>query len=447
MVTKLLLLVLTILVGLIVVLFARARWARFSIVDLYVSMIAAFFIAYTFVDAALNALNDFSPGLSILALLLVVVITVLTWMSVQFLPANLLRTMEFRYLIKKWTIANNYALLALFGGLLVFKLYGFLQFGILTRISSIDLNILGIVLPYWFTSINVFLQPLLLTIFIASLVKVLHYRRIKQLGWLFLLCLSALLFSLMGRRSFFFLIVLGNILFIIQRKYPLFSFKTISVVITSSIFMLIFSNVFQNYRSILNLSNLYQPTILPSFFNTLSDTDSTVENLRIRQSMWQFNYMVLDAQGSEMIFPPTFGQISWQALRNSIPRVIYPNKSVYDLDEMVATIYRLPVRDYPTNIFAVFQADYGLLSVFLLPVYNLCIFFVMSILLSITNKFPTLFLLVSGRFIYYILNVEESSSAPIILFRDIGVIVIIFYTAYFLLSIINKRGRFDFQGI
>jgi hypothetical protein len=163
-----------------------------------------------------------------------------------------------------------------------------------------------------------------------------------------------------------------------------------------------------------------------------TNMDTTASSLQERKAIWQFNYVIVDKQIQYHGLNTPYGDLLWQGFKNTIPSAFWPGKSVYNLDDMAAHIYGAPARDYGTNNFAMSQADFGLLSVVLLPLASLLVFLSMALLILATRRHPTLLLLVSGFFIYYLLNVEVDYGHIFVLYRNIIIAFFIYFVAYIL---------------
>ena len=436
--TNLLLLGITFVFGCLLLLFGYSRWRYLHVADIYVLMVGAFFIVYTFLDALVNDLSIFNPVGSILTIFLVYITTLVTWVVLQMMPKKIFRIFRIRNLLVQWTLVDRYFILLLFWGCILIFLYGYYRFGIITHIASTDLDKLGISLPYWFTSVRVFLQPLAFIVFVVSTAKLLSDKGLLRWLWTTVLLVDSAIIVTSGRRALFFVLVMFAILLLAKTGKNVFSGKGISIVVVFFLLLVVFSSLYQNHRDNLSLSRGYQQYEDVSFINAALDVRATLSNLKIRQSMWKFNYMILDSQDGMNKSKLPYGSILWQAVQNSTPSILWDNKVIYDIDEMTATFYGLPVQDYPTNIFAITQADFGFLSAVIIPLQMFMIYLVIGTIAGLVKKHSALFLLVTGYFIHFILNIEYGYSAPILLFRDIGLFVIVYYFLYFIVGALKE---------
>jgi hypothetical protein len=179
--------------------------------------------------------------------------------------------------------------------------------------------------------------------------------------------------------------------------------------------------------------------------------DTTLGNLQERMSMWQLNYMIIEKQIYYYGLDIPYGDLLWQGLKNTIPSILWPGKIVTDLDTLMAYQYMLPLTDYPTNNFAMMQADFGYLSVILLPLQLLFVFFSAALLIQASRRHHTLLWLLSGYFIYYLLRIEAQYSDWLILYRNILMVTIVYLAAYWLFRPLSrvrlhKRRRLVVHG-
>ena len=251
-----------------------------------------------------------------------------------------------------------------------------------------------------------------------------------------LLANTLLITAIYGRRLFFFQLFMFVILYFVHKNKNLFSLKILKISILFLPLLFMFSNIYQSYRGLSpSALNRYQHG---NFWDALTNADATITNLQERQAMWKFNYLIVSKQ-AEGDYPP-YGAIAWQAIKNAIPRIFWPAKKIYDLDEMTANLYGLPVTDYPTNNFAMTQADFGCFSIIIFPLMIFAIVYSIGIISFLIKKHATLFLIVTGFLIKYFLSIEASYADSILLFRDIIVAIFCYFVGYLFLRLMKKRS-------
>jgi hypothetical protein len=269
-----------------------------------------------------------------------------------------------------------------------------------------------------------------------------------QIFWIATLSAVVLLAAMYGRRSILYIMFVLLILWFVAKGKNLFSLKSIPVLLAALAVLFVFSNMYQNYRSTLlspNTALTANAMETPNILDAAFDAEATLSNLELRQSTWNFNYMILYEQHTSRVDVP-YGDILGQAFKNSIPRVFWPGKSVYDLDQMTAELYGFPVTDYGTNNFASTQADFGYLCLVVLPLLLLFVIASMALLVRATEHRPVLLLFLSAICLYYLLNVEVNYAGLFVVYRNVALVTVIYLIAYSALKFlvwIRDRKRPD----
>jgi hypothetical protein len=430
--------------------FGRLRWSRIDVVDLHVLMVCVYFGSYTLVDALVKDLSTVNSGSAVVSLLLVMVTVGATWLISRVLPIELRRTLQMRYLLAQWLHVDGRIVLLLLGALLVFQLYSYQHFGILAESTiAVSLNSLYSPvpdLPYWFTSAMSFLTPLAFCLFIAVTLRVLASRAGRRVFWIIVLVTVLTLVTVWGRREVFYLMFMFFVLWSITKTRNLISPMNGFLLLLALPLLVAFSNIFLTYRS-----NTLEKLGVSGIYSAGSNLDATLLNLQERMSIWQLNYMIIEKQKPYYGLDIPYGDILWQGLENTIPSILWPGKIVTDLDTLMAYQYTLPVTDYPTNNFAMMQADFGYLSVILLPLLLLFVLFLSALLIQASSRHPTLLWLLSGYFIYYLLRIEAQYSDWLVLYRNMLIVTIVYLAAYWLFRPLSrvrlhKRRRFIVHG-
>src|SRR5215203_1603518 len=411
--------------------FGRLRWSRIDVVDLHVLMVSVFFGGYTLVDALVKDLSTVNWGSAIVALVLVMVTVGATWLISRILPIELRRTLQMRYLLAQWVHVDGRIVLLLLGAVLVFQLYSYQHFGILAAsdivVSRNSLYSPLPVLPYWFTSAMTLLTPLTFCLFIAVTLKVLASRAGERVFWIIVLVTVVTLVTVWGRREVFYLMFIFFVLWSIIKTRNLISPMNGFLLLLALPLLVAFSNIYLTYRS-----NTLDKLGVSGIYSAGTNLDTTLLNLQERTSMWYLNYMIIEKQKPYYGLDIPYGDLLWQGLKNTIPSILWPEKLVSDLDTLMAYQYTLPVTDYPTNNFAMMQADFGYLSVILLPLQLFFVFFSAALLIQASSRHPTLLWLLSGYIIHYLLRIEAQYSDWFVLYRNLLTITIVYLAAYWL---------------
>ena len=384
--------------------------------------------------------SGYEPIFIVWTFVWVIIVTAATWLISQRLPKQVLDILKIRHLMSQWACVDGRFILSLLVTVFVFTIYGYRQFWIISHVGFEGLRRANIFLPYWYTSSLVFVQPILFCIFLSGTTKLFASRGRKRVLWGVVLAITFFLTATYGRRAVFYLVFIFLIIRSFHKRENLFALGSIRVLVLVVPVLVIFSNIYQNYRPFIWS---YKPMLsntgnLPGLLGAALDTEATVSNLRTRMAMWKFNYIIMEKQTKRWAGSPCSG-ILLQGFKNSIPRVIWPKKNVYDLDEMVACIYGLPIRDYPTNNFAIAQADFGYLSIFFLPIQMLITFFVISTISTSAKQMPGLVLILTGFLLYHIVGIEKGYAGVFILYRNIFILCAIYLIGYMAIKILGKE--------
>lgn len=418
----------------------RLRWSQLNVADVYVLMVGVFFGAYGFVDGLVANQSIYEPIFIVWTFTWVLIVTATTWLISQRLPEQTLEILKVRHLISQWACVDSWFILFLLAAVFAVTIYGYSQFLIISLVGFENLWGVNIFLPYWFTSSRVFIQPILFCIFLSGTTKLLASQGKKRVFWGVILALTVFLTAIYGRRAVFFFVFIFLIINSLHKRKNLFAFGSMKFLVLLVPVLVIFSNIYQSYRPLLRSYQTVLPrtVVLPGILEAVVGTEVTVSNLRSRMAMWKLNYIIIEKQIEHGTIIP-YGEILFQGFKNSIPRVIWPQKNVYDLDEMVATLYGLPIMDYPTNNFAMAQADFGYLSIFFLPIQMLITFFIISTISKLAKQMTDLFLIITGFLLYYIVTIEKGYAGVFILYRDIFILCAIYLIGHITIKIFHKK--------
>jgi hypothetical protein len=419
-------------------LFGRLRWSRIDLVDVYILMVSIFFGVYTLVDAVVKDFSWVNPFLAASVLLLVVATVGITWLVSRMLPIRLQRTLQIRYLMTQWLRVDGKVILALLGVTILFQLYSKQRFGLF---ASHDLFFLlaerqelGITLPYWYTSAASLLIGLVFCTFVAVTVKVFTSQARTRAYWMIALVTVMLVATLYGRRVTWYLVFVFCILWYIAKERNLFSPRSGLLALIVLPILVVFSNIYLGYRAAasipMNAASNNSELSVSGVYRAAANMDATLSTLGERMAMWQFNYFILHAQIKHHGLDIPYGDLLWQGFENTIPRVLWADKTFYYLDTMVARLYEIPNTDYPTNNFAMAQADFGLLSLIVLPLVLFFVFLSMALLIRATRSHPTLLWLVSAFFLLYLLSIEGDYADIFLIYKSMFILVFTYSVMY-----------------
>ncbi len=418
----------------------RLRWSQLNVVDVYVLMAGVFFGAYGFVDGLVANQSIYKPIFIVWTFSWILILTATTWLISQRLPKQTLKILNLRSLISQWACVDYRFILFLLVAVLAFTIYCYSRFRIISHFVFESLWQANIFLPYWYTSARVFVQPILFCIFLSVTIKLLASRRKKRVFWCFILALTFFLTAIYGRRAVFLFVFIFLIINSLNKRKNLFALGSMKFLILLIPFLLIFSNIYQNYRPFIWSYNTVLPRTvdLPGIFEASVDTEATLSNLRRRMATWKFNYLIMEKQAEHGTIIP-YGGILFQSFINSIPRVIWPQKKVYNLEEMAAVLNGLPITDYPTNNFGMAQADLGYLSIFFLPIQMFITLFIISTISIFVKQMPGLFLIITGFMLYYIVEIERGYAGVFILYRNLFILCAIYLIGHMSIKIFREK--------
>lgn len=429
----------------IIYIYSKVNWYKFSVINVYFVFIGLYFGVYPFIKALLNNYSNANPLAITLVFLQIFIILGIILCLVRYLPMHMKGVIDIRFLIGRWSEANIFIIFLLLGIILMVQIIGYGKFGIISHVNHEELAGIGRKLPYWYAPALFLLNDIILCTFIGLIVKLIKSKDLTRKILIISLVILVGSASIYGRRSLINLAVIGTLLWFISQEKDVFQFKYLKIGIILLVGLFIFSNIFQLYRGILQ----FPPSItLDQNKNPIAaifDGNATLSNIRERPATWEFNYLIVESQltGKGTDFPR--GTLIWQGLKNSIPSILWPGKVVRSLNDMTAILYGFPVMDYGKNNFAFAQADFGVLSIIIVPIVMMIIFLTLIIIIRITKNNPTLLLILSGIVINYLINIEQNVADIFILYRNLIVFTIIYMIGPLLLKI--KYLKFRIPGL
>ncbi|MGB8990467.1 MAG: hypothetical protein WCD80_00270 [Desulfobaccales bacterium] len=201
------------------------------------------------------------------------------------------------------------------------------------------------------------------------------------------------------------------------------------------------NKLFQTYSTMLQYPTFAFPYLWKSPISAALDARATIDNLKIRLAPWEFNLFILKGHLAGLDKTEGYGDIMWQGLKNSIPRVLWPGKKVVSLNDITATKYGVRVIDYPKNNYGFLLADFGFLSCILLPLMLLMVFVTMAIIILFTQEHPILLCLSSGFLLNYLINIEQNIADIYILYRNL-LLIFLCYLICYLVGKLFARSRY-----
>lgn len=409
-------------------LFCRKEWSQFDIVDLYILFVGMYFGAYSLVKALLVDYSIYNPWIIIIVfsqIIVVLAIILIIWRQV---PKAFRQALEIKQLLREWSKCNKYFIILSLAILIAIQAFGYVEYNIFSHVDHHRLSLIGRPLPYWFSSSLVFFNDFAFCIFIAVSAKIITTDGHVEKLWLIPLTILFLIASFYGRRSLISLVIIGTIIVFLSQGKELFKLKYFKILPILLLAIIMFSNLYQTYRAILQSqgqTNLLQyesqgrinPNHLKNPLRAAFDFTATLKNISYRTTAWEFNYLIFDLQSIEKV-PLQLGRLSWQSLKNSIPKVFWPNKEIIPFINSIAKLYTIPYRDYEKNNFIFAQLEVGYFSIIVLPIFMVTLFILMGGTVIITRKHPILLLMLSGLVINYLINIEQNPDDVFILIRN-----------------------------
>jgi len=430
------------------------RSPEVDIIDVYIIFIILHFGAYPFVrglhfgkDLILDFTNADLLSIGLVFVQVLIVLVILKLLSLFFIKN--MYYLKVRYLVKNYSQVNKYVLSSFYVFVLVFLIFSYYKYGIKSYIKPDEFKLIGKSLPYWFTSFRTIYNCLTFCIFLVLLSYTLTAKDYKyQILWLVLTIFFIPFAAMFGKRFFINILIIATIFYFSVKNEKLFQLRNIKYGIFLMVFTFLFCNLFQEYRGFLENMGKATPdnVLVRDMRNPLSAAihfQPTLEALANRPGTWEFSYLVIDKQIRDGI-KPTNGRIIKENIKSTIPKFLWPDKSFFLTDDMLAQIYGVRPKeiDIGKNIFGMMQLDYGYLSIVLVPLIILAVLILMGFINKITANYPVFFWLFSGNFLFYFVNIEENGNELFYMLRNIlllSLLFIIFIFCQKMYSIIRER--------
>ncbi len=406
------------------------RWEWLTVVDVYVFFIGIFFGALSMIDATLNDLALMNPYVIFLVHIHIGGLTALILSFHLMLPARVQQAIRVEVLLRRLVGAKVWPLIAIAVFAVFFKIYGYLKFGIISGMPWDYLSRNAVQLPYWYTSTIIIADLLITFAFCGAMARFLMRPGRMRYLWIGVIMIALIFEAIDSRRGLFYLLVLGGGLWGIARKVNPFIMRYLWAWVAAGLFLFSASNVFQTYRFLLFNPMLRDAIQDVSFLDAMLNGEATISNLRGREATWRFNYRIFESQlKNPARFLPfgMYGRMTAQALRNSVPRKLLPDKQVVQAEDLASAEYGLLVEDYSGNIFANMAADWGFLSVIFVPLVFLALTLTYYVLCRIRIPGEAMPGLLLVGILGYFLRVESSVDDFYVLYRNLFLVGVIYY--------------------
>lgn len=423
------------------------KWQRLDLFDIYVVLISCYFGFYTIGDILRHQIQNPSRWVAFLTFSYVIVPLVLTWLVINILiPAKnkvvFTRGLSLKLAADTLNQTPGLFLNIFFGCLISFKLFEVFYYGVQFSYDATTLTSLGYKSNYFVSSIDSLYYA-----FIAMCIVLYALRmfRAKFLSfhfcwYVFALCSLFAVSVLYRREGIFNFIFLFSIAYILTHRVRIFSFKLSLFVVGVSLFSLVAFGNFEHYRGMLfyggssnshvqNASKHYHINYRDIKADLSQQYDLASRNLRSlagRISMWRFNYQVVTAQENNQA-ASLHGTLSKHALLNSMPRILWRDKSVVNIPGLLMSHYGLKYTGYDWNYYGFIVADFGKYALCIMTLFLIGWFCISGFILSMVRRQPILYSLCFGLVLNSIFWVSGSYENIFLLFRNIGLTMLLYF--------------------
>jgi hypothetical protein len=408
-------------------------WPDLDILDLYIVFVLFHFGLYPFIRGLYfgsDIIIDFRDSNPlVIGLVFVHVLLMLTVVKIIYLNFSdtFIECIKIKYLVQKWSCINKYLLLFIYGTLIFFQIVSYYKYGVKTYITPVDFARIGKELPYWFTAIRTIYHLLSFMVCLGLISCLLKSQGYHKYIWLFLTLGFFPVVTLYGRRFIVAVIIMWAILWLMEKRENVFLKKYLVVGLLSVLGFFLFSNIYQAYRYDFQVVGQVDLAKLHNPFDAAINFEGTLETFKARPGTWEFNFLVFDHQFSKPGMT-TNGKITWEGIKSSIPKIIWPGKQFVVIDEILAQLYQVKPKeiDIGKNVFGVGQVEFGYYSLLIVPMIIIGIIASMAALIRMTTHFPTFLWLFSGNILFFMINIEENGNEIFYMLRNIGLILLIF---------------------
>ena len=422
-------------------------WPDLDVLDLYIVFTLFHFGFYPFVRGlyfgkdVIFDFRDSNPLVIGLVFVHVLLILTLSKLIYRYFPGTFVESLKINNLIQKWSCVNKFILFFIYGALILFQIFSYYKYGIKTYILPDDLARIGKELPYWFTAIRTIYPLLAFMVCLGLISSLLKSQGYHKYVWLILTLGFLPVVILYGRRFFLAVIIIWAILWLEEQKKDVFLIKYLAVGLLMALVFFLCSNIFQAYRKDFQTVGQVNLAKLKNPFTAAINFDATLENIKERPGTWEFNFLVFNHQYSK---PGMFtdGKIFLEGFKSSIPRIIWPGKQFLLIDDILANLYHLKLKevDIGKNIIGVGQLEFGYLSLIIVPVIIISIIATMAALIRMTLQYPNLLWLFSGNILFYVIIIEENGNEIFYMLRNIAFIFMIFIGYLVANKILGRRA-------
>ena len=423
------------IVGLFSIIQSDARKNQLDLITFFIFLAIPYFGVWPFI---VIATSEYEPS-SEYSMLVINLITFCSflglWLGNKFLkrvpqarPYRALVDLEQFILKVKGTPTKYFIYFEFF--LIVFLVYGYLQYGILKSFSFDGMSTIGISLPSWYLAIYASIRMLIFFLVLALSIK--HICSSSNSLVLVFGLLIAFAISLLFGRASFIMALSAYFLFYLKIKGRHFlSPKLLVGGIAGLLLVIVSLNFFQHVRSALLSPALLSPgETATSMFKQRLETLEVAElfelteigyTLNNRPSVWKFNETIYSwqfVQPEHSNLPYGYLLVnSWLML---VPRTIWPEKPANNMQENVLFPFyeKKYVLFQAPSLLGYVLADFSLLAPIVFPILVLLFLFVVSHVLRVFYSSGFAYMVVFSGAAYNMLSVEANYDSYILVFRN-----------------------------
>lgn len=426
-------------------LYFNRKWPDLDVIDIFIIFVVLYFGVYPFIrglyvgkgvvyDSANN--NPWAIGLVYLQIIL---ITVIIRVASLYLSDHIKNYVKLKTLVEQWARVDKTVVLLFSGLLILFQLISYYKYGVKSHILPDDFAKIGKDLPYWLTSGRTIYNYLTLSIVIVFASKASLSKNRIRYYWIASIILFLPFVSYFGRKAFVNAVVMAALVWLVNNAKKLFQIKNLAIAASLVIGFFIASNLYQTYRSNLQVVGVSLLKLENPITSALNFKE-TVKNLGERAGTWEFNYLVFDRQMRDPGKGTTNGKITRESLKNATPRILWPGKKFQTPPEILAEAFHAKQVDvsFGTNLFGIAQADFGYLSMIIVPLTILLVMILLASLMKVTFNNPVFFWFISVTVLYPLVNIEENGPEIFFMMRNIIAIMTLFISYLLVNKILIK---------
>ena len=332
------------------------------------------------------------------------------------------RTLRFTAYIQKVLSVPQNMVIALFLTAVSIILYFFLKYGLIFRVINEDLVIVNTYRQFVLSIVF----PLFSLVTISSISRILMVKNRKAnfLNFLFLGLITGYWLFYGRRELIFHFLIMGLAWFVsskgvISRKIIVKGMFVLGLIIVGS-------NIYQNLRSdLMSYSTTREINLNKSIWDMAFDFESSDQNLTNRSSALPLLSKVID--DISLNEDLSKGELFLTSLQNVVPTLFNANKTFVDEDFIVARQLRIPYTDFNTNLYSGFYIDFGMFSVFFLPIFLFMYYVFVSIVLIYLKHSNIIFILVYSEALSMSLNMETGITSVFSSIRLILLLALLYF--------------------